>query len=464
MQGVRQQQGRDGAEEGGESDTQAGEGQLQEHDPFEADAAAGEHEHRHGLDRGGHDHAEAQSLQSVLRSVPGGQADHGAKAGLDDRGGDDGIDRAHDGITDLDPTAEQDGQHQDAGIGNDPEQGGADQGQDDVLHEELQQDHSGDDEGCDHIGASVEDAAQPLLLVLRAAHAAEQDAVGELAEHGDGRVHEVDAAFIEAHRGILGRRQELVEHEQVKLGGGVVEEIEDGARRTIPQQTPGLTDVGPQGDAQAGPPPVIQAEQGVLDEQGADVGVDPPALCRGPDTEEGGAESHGEQGGPEQAPEIHPPDEQGARDEGHRGNEEAEGDPAHDRFHVRLLEPAGDGRCREVDQGAEGGPLEQGKPEGGRDLLPAEVLSLDEGRADPELGEDFEQAREAEDHTDEAPFGLGEELPENTDKGELDEDLDPDIQGLPLDGARKGAVLALAHLATLTARVSRMTVTLTWPG
>ena len=77
---------------------------------------------------------------------------------------------------------------------------------------------------------------------------------------------------------------------------------------------------------------------------------------------------------------------------------------------------------------------------------------------------DFEQAREAEDHTDEAPFGLGEELPENTDKGELDEDLDPDIQGLPLDGARKGAVLALAHLATLTARVSRMTVTLTWPG
>ena len=76
----------------------------------------------------------------------------------------------------------------------------------------------------------------------------------------------------------------------------------------------------------------------------------------------------------------------------------------------------------------------------------------------------IEQAREAEDHADEAPFGFGQELAKDPDKSELDEDLDPDIQGLPLDGARKGAVLALAHLATLTARVSRMTVTLTWPG
>ena len=97
-------------------------------------------------------------------------------------------------------------------------------------------------------------------------------------------------------------------------------------------------------------------------------------------------------------------------------------------------------------------------------MIPTEVLPLDEGRADPELGEDFEQAGEAEDHADEAPFGFGQELAKDSDKGELDEDLDPDIQGLPLDGARKGAVLALAHLATLTARVSRMTVTLTWPG
>ena len=108
--------------------------------------------------------------------------------------------------------------------------------------------------------------------------------------------------------------------------------------------------------------------------------------------------------------------------------------------------------------------MEQGKPEGGRDLVPAEVLPLDEGRADPELREDFAQAGEAEDHADEAPFGFREELTEDADKRELDENLDPDIQGLPLDGARKGAVLALAHLATLTARVSRMTVTLTCPG
>ena len=98
------------------------------------------------------------------------------------------------------------------------------------------------------------------------------------------------------------------------------------------------------------------------------------------------------------------------------------------------------------------------------DAITAEVLSLDERRADPELGEDFDQACAAEDEAQQAPFIFIEVFAQDPDEAELDEDLDPDIQGLPLDGVREVAALALAHLATLTARVSRITVTLTCPG
>ena len=89
---------------------------------------------------------------------------------------------------------------------------------------------------------------------------------------------------------------------------------------------------------------------------------------------------------------------------------------------------------------------------------------MDEGRTDPELGKDFEETGKSEHHPDEPPFGFGQDFAQVPDEGQLDENLDPDVQGLPLDGAREGAVLALAHLATLTARVSRMTVTFTCPG
>ena len=69
----------------------------------------------------------------------------------------------------------------------------------------------------------------------------------------------------------------------------------------------------------------------------------------------------------------------------------------------------------------------------------AEVLSLDERRADPELGEDFDQACAAEDEAQQAPVIFIEVFAQDPDEAELDEDLDPDIQGLPLDGVREVA-------------------------
>ena len=133
-------------------------------------------------------------------------------------------------------------------------------------------------------------------------------------------------------------------------------------------------------------------------------------------------------------------------------------------LHFRPLEPIGHPRCPEAEPQREHQAHGHGEPEGGRHLGAAEVLSLDERGADPELGEDFDQARTAEDEAQQAPFVFIEVFAQDPDEAELDEDLDPDIQGLPLDGVREIAALALAHLATLTARVSRITVTLTCPG
>ena len=50
--------------------------------------------------------------------------------------------------------------------------------------------------------------------------------------------------------------------------------------------------------------------------------------------------------------------------------------------------------------GFKGGPHGHGKPEGRGDLRPRQVLTLDEGRPHPQLGENFDEAGTAEDETE----------------------------------------------------------------
>ena len=89
---------------------------------------------------------------------------------------------------------------------------------------------------------------------------------------------------------------------------------------------------------------------------------------------------------------------------------------------------------------------------------------MNERRTDPQLGEDLNDANDAQRNANDAPFGLGEKEGEGLDEGLLEEDLEAHIEGLPAHGAGQLALLAVAHLATLTARVSRITVTFTCPG
>ena len=86
---------------------------------------------------------------------------------------------------------------------------------------------------------------------------------------------------------------------------------------------------------------------------------------------------------------------------------------------------------------------------------------MDQRGTHAELGEDLDDADDAERNTDDAPFCLSEEDGEGLDKGELKEHLKADVQGLPLDRLGESAFWGVAHLATLTARVSRITVTFT---
>ena len=146
-------------------------------------------------------------------------------------------------------------------------------------------------------------------VVLKAGQAAEQDAVPEFAQHGDGLPHQVDGPVVHACRP---RAQSFAHQPQVHLGGGVGQQVEGGASGAVAEQGAERLRLTSSGDGDAGEPNVAGAEHQVLDQQGRHVGPNAGAGKRQAQAHDQIAQHHACQRALGQGLEIHLADQQAA--------------------------------------------------------------------------------------------------------------------------------------------------------